>query len=84
MDNTHGDTHLIDTHEEHNREGAEEEGFFEDANENTTTEEELENMHLDLDHNFLSPIMNPGLITAHNIDPEKLIGDPGYFCQYCS
>ena len=38
MDNSHDYTHLIDTHEEHNREDSEKEYLFEDTNENTIAE----------------------------------------------
>ena len=75
---------LIDAHEEHNIEDAEEELLFEDTNKITITEEELEKIHPYLDHNFQSPTMNTGTITVHYNDPEKFIDNTKYFCQYCS
>ena len=75
---------LIDAHEEHNIEDAEEELLFEDTNKITITEEELEKIHPYLDHNFKSPTMNTGTITVHYNDPEKFIDNTKYFCQYCS
>ena len=32
--------------------------FYEETNDDLITEEELENIHLDLNHNFKSPTMN--------------------------
>ena len=58
MDNTHDYTHLIDIHVEYNREDDKEEELFEDTNKNIITEEELENIHPNLHHNFPSPTMN--------------------------
>ena len=39
IENSTADTHLIDAHEEHNIEDDEGEEYFEDVNQNTTTEE---------------------------------------------
>ena len=58
--------------------------MFEDVNENTIYEEELENIYTDLDHNFPSPTMNSGLMTVHHNDPDNFIDDPEYFPQYLS
>ena len=48
------------------------------------TEEELENIHPGLNHNFTSPTMNSGTKTVHHNDPEKIIDDLEYFRRYCS
>ena len=46
------------------------------------TEEELENIHPDLDHNFPSTTADSGLMTVFHNDLEKFIDDPGDFPQY--
>ena len=48
------------------------------------TEEELENIHPDLNHNFPSTKINSGLMTAHHNDTEIFIDDLEDFFQYCS
>ena len=70
MENSHEYNHLIDTQEQ-NIEYAEveKEELFEEKNENKITEEELKNIHPDLNHSFPSPTMNSGLMTVHNNDP---------------
>ena len=42
-------------------------------------EEELDNIHPDVDNNFPSPTMNSGLMTVHNIYPENFIDEQEYF-----
>ena len=46
------------------------------------TEEELEHIHPDLNHNFLSPTMNSGLMIVYHNYPERFVADPDDFCQY--
>ena len=58
--------------------------MYEDVNKNTLTEEELENIHPDLDNNFPPQTMNSGLITVNPNDPYTFIDDPEDFSQYCS
>ena len=84
MDNTTDDTHLIDAHEEIYILDAEKEEIFEYLNENTITEEELEeleNIYTYIDHNFPSPTIKSGLMNTHNNDPDNFIDDPEYFCS---
>ena len=71
MNNTHDYTHILDTHVEQKIEDSEENLWNEETNENTINEEELDNIHPDVDNNFPSPTMNSGLMTVHNIYPEK-------------
>ena len=82
MDNTSDKTHLVDAHEEHIREDTKEEEIFYDVNENTIFEEEVENIHPDLDHNLTSPIMRSGLITFHQNYPNNFIDKPEDLCHY--
>ena len=48
------------------------------------TEEELKDIHPELDHNFPSPTMNSGVVSIHQNDPENIIDDPEDFQQYRS
>ena len=43
------------------------------------TEEELEHIHPYLDNNLPCPIMNSGIMTIHQNDPENIIDDPEDF-----
>ena len=77
MENTHDYTHLIDTKEQNKEDSEDEqEEWFEEKNGNKITEEELESIHPDLNHNFLYPTMNSGIINVNHSDPETLIDDP--------
>ena len=85
MENTHKDNNLIDTQEQNIEDyEVEQEEFFEETNWNLITEEELEHIHSDLNHNFKYHAMNSGLMTVYHNDSEILIDDPGYFGQYRS
>ena len=84
MENTHEDTYLIDAQEQDMKKNdAEQDKFYEDTNDDLITEEELENIHPGLDHNFTSPTMNSGIMSIHHNDIEKIIDDPEDFCKYC-
>ena len=50
--------------------------FYDDTNDDLITEEELEHIHPDLDHNFPSPKMNSVIMTIHQNDPENIIDGP--------
>ena len=58
--------------------------FYDETNDDLITEEELEHIHPDLDHNFPSPTMNSGIMTINQNDPEKIIDGPKDFHQYGS
>ena len=59
MEHTHQDTHLIVTQEQDMENNYfEQDNFYEETNYYLTTEEELETIHPDLNHNFPSPTMN--------------------------
>ena len=58
--------------------------LYEETNYDLITEEELEYIHPDLDHNFLYSTMNPDIMSIHRNDNENIIDDPEYFFQYCS
>ena len=58
--------------------------LYEETNYDLITEEELEYIQPDLDHNFLYSTMNPGIMSIHHNDNEHIIDDPEYFFQYCS
>ena len=82
MYNENNSNRLVDAYEEHIREYSEEEGIIDDVNYNTIYEEELENIHPDLDYNFPSPTMNKVLMNIHHNDPDNFIDKPEYFRQY--
>ena len=85
MENTHGDTNIIDTQEQYIEYlEAEQKEFSEDKNDNFITEEELEHIYPDINHNFPSSTMNSGIMIVYHNDPEHLIDDPKYFRQYHS
>ena len=83
MYNTNDKTNLANVHEEYIREVEEKEEVFDDAAENTISEEELEHIQPDLKHKFPSPTMNSYLMTIHHNDSDKFIDYPEYFSQYC-
>ena len=82
MEHTHENTHLLDTQEQdmENNE-AEQYEFYEKKNDELITEEELEHIHLYLDHNFKSPKMNSSVMSIRQNDSEKIIDDPEDFLQ---
>ena len=85
MDNTHEDTHLIDTQEPNIEDSEiEKEKFFEDTNEIKISEEELENIHPYFNHNFPTPTMNSVPMTVNHNDPENFIDYKKYFFRYRS
>ena len=53
-------------------------------NENIISEEELENIYPDIDHNLPSPTMNSYFMTSHHNNPKKNIDNPEYFLHYWS
>ena len=59
----------------------EQEGLYEDKNDYSITEEKLEHINPDLNHNFPYPIMNSGIMSIHHNNPEKFIDEPKVFCQ---
>ena len=59
----------------------EQDDFYEDINDDLITEEELKNIHPDLNHNFPSPTMNSGIMSIHHNDPENIIDDTDDFCK---
>ena len=82
MEHTHENTHLLDTQEQdmENNE-AEKYEFYERKNDELITEEELEHIHLYLDHNFKSPKMNSIVMSIRQNDSENIIDDPEDFLQ---
>ena len=56
--------------------------LYDETNDDLITEEELENIPLDLDKNFPSPTMNSGIMAVHQNGPENIIDDPEDFFQY--
>ena len=62
----------------------EQEIFYKDRNDYLITEEELENIHPDLDQNLPYLTMNSDIISIHYNDTENIIDDPEDFFQYCS
>ena len=70
MENTHEDTHLIDTQEQdmENNE-IEQDKLYEDTSDELINKEELKHIHPDLDHNFLYSTMNSGIMSIHQNDP---------------
>ena len=58
MKNTYKDTHLIDTQEQDTENNqVEQDEFYEETNDDLITEEEIEHIHPDLDHNFPSLLL---------------------------
>ena len=55
--------------------------FYDETNDDLITEEELEHIHPDLDHNFPSPTMNSGIISIQYNYPGKIIDDPEDFAN---
>ena len=62
----------------------EQEKLYEDTNYDLITEEELEYIYPDLNHNFPSPTMNSGIMSIHHNDPENIINYPEDIRQYRS
>ena len=80
MENNHEDTHLIDTQEQDmENTDSEQEEFYEDTNYDLITEEELENIPLEMNQNFPPPTINSGIMSIHHNDPEKILDDIEYF-----
>ena len=66
MENTHENTHLIDTQEKDMKNTEVEiEELYEDTNDYFTTEEELGHIHPDLNHNFPYPKINSGIMSIN-------------------
>ena len=85
MEHTHEETRIIDTKQqdmENNKFQKYE--LYEETNYDFITEEELEYIHLYLDHNVLYSTMNPGIMSIHHNDKENIIDDTEYFFQYRS
>ena len=83
MEHNHENNHLIDTQEQDmGNNGFKQDSLYDKTNYELTTEGELENIHLDLDHNFLSPKMSSGIMTINPNYPENIIDGPKYFHQY--
>ena len=57
----------------------EREELYEYTKDDLIAEEELENIHPDLDHNFPYPTMNSVIISIHHNDPENILDDPEDF-----
>ena len=57
----------------------EQDELYEETNYDFITEEELENIHLDPDQNFLYSKMNSDIMSINHNDKENIIDDPEYF-----
>ena len=70
MEHTYEYTHPIDTQEQdmENNE-VEQDDFYEDINDDLITEEEIKNIHPDLNHNFPYPTMNSGIMSINHNYP---------------
>ena len=61
---------------------AEKDELYEETNYGLITEEVIEHIHPELDHNFPYPTMNSSVMSIHQNDPDNIINYPEDFCQY--